>query len=48
MLLNPADTFCAWVMLTVQVEVPLQAPDQPVKVEPVAAMALSVTEVSWV
>src|SRR5215471_15292 len=42
---NVAVTALAWVMLTVQVPVPEQAPDQPVKLDPVPAVAVSVTEV---
>ena len=39
-----AVTFLAWVIETSQVAaVPVQAPDQPVKVEPVAAVADKVT-----
>ncbi len=39
-----AVTFLAWVSATSQVAaVPVQAPDQPVKVEPVAAVADKVT-----
>ena len=38
-----AVTACAADMVTVQVPVPLQAPDQPVKLEPLAGVALSVT-----
>ncbi len=43
--MKPAVTFCAFVMLNVQVRVPLQAPLQPLKVEPVAAVAVRVTGV---
>jgi hypothetical protein len=42
---NVAVTLRAAVMLTVQVPVPVQAPLQPEKVEPVAAAAVRVTEV---
>jgi hypothetical protein len=40
---NVAVTLRADVMETVQVEVPLHAPDQPENVEPVAAVAVRVT-----
>ena len=43
--LNVAVTLRAAVMDTVQAAAPLQAPLQPAKVEPLAAAALSVTEV---
>ena len=39
-----AVTLLAASMLTVQVLVPLQAPLQPVKVEPLAVVAMRVTE----
>src|SRR5215210_9304156 len=43
---KPALTLRAWLMVTLQVPVPEQpAPDQPVKRDPVAAGALSVTQV---
>lgn len=35
----------AWLMVTVQVDVPVHAPNQPVKREPAAAVAVSVTRV---
>ena len=38
-----AVTLRDWVMLTVQAPVPLQAPDQPLKECPLAAVAVSVT-----
>ena len=40
---NVAVTLRAWVMLTVQVPVPVQAPVHPAKVEPVPAAAARVT-----
>jgi hypothetical protein len=39
-----AVTLCAWAIVTVHVPVPVQAPLQPVKVEPVPAAAVRVTE----
>ena len=42
---NVAVTLCACVMETVQAPVPAHAPLQPVKVEPVAGVAVRVTEV---
>jgi hypothetical protein len=45
LVVNVAVTLRAWVMLTTQVPVPLHAPLQPVKVEPVLAAAVKVTEV---
>ena len=42
---NAAVTDFAAVMVTVQVPVPVQAPLQPAKVEPVAAAAVKVTAV---
>jgi len=44
-LVKVAVTLVFAVMLTVQVPVPVQAPDQPVKVEPVAGLADICTEV---
>jgi hypothetical protein len=41
--LNVAVTLRAWLMATVQPPVPLHAPLQPAKVEPEAAVAVSVT-----
>jgi hypothetical protein len=38
-------TFRAWLMVTVQLAVPVQAPLQPLKVEPVAGAAVKVTTV---
>jgi hypothetical protein len=38
-----AVTLHAWVMVTVQAPVPLQAPLQPEKVEPAAGVAVKVT-----
>ncbi|MBK7002904.1 MAG: hypothetical protein IPH35_24065 [Rhodoferax sp.] len=43
---NVAVTLCAAVILTVQLPVPLHAPPQPVKVLPVAEVAVRVTLVS--
>src|SRR5262252_506471 len=43
--LKVAVTDCAAVIETVQVPVPVQAPLQPAKVEPLAAAAVRVTEV---
>ena len=40
-----AVTLLAAAMITVQLPVPEQAPDQPVKLEPASAEAVSVTEV---
>ena len=40
-----AETVLAWVMVTVQLEVPEQAPDQPEKTEPAAGLALRLTRV---
>ena len=40
---NVADTDLACVMLSVQVPVPEQAPDQPLKPEPLAGVTVSVT-----
>jgi hypothetical protein len=45
---NIAVTERAWVIVTVQVPVPVQAPLQPVKVEPVDAVAVRVTLVPLV
>jgi hypothetical protein len=42
---NVAVTFRAALIVTVQVPVPLQAPDQPVKVEPAVGAAVRVTDV---
>jgi hypothetical protein len=42
--LNVAVTDFAVFIVTVHVPVPVQAPLQPVKVEPAAAVAVSVTE----
>src|SRR3989442_492253 len=42
-----AVTVRACVMLTVHVPVPLQSPFQPVKVDPVAGMGVSVTLMPW-
>jgi hypothetical protein len=42
---NVAVTFLALVIPTVQVPVPEQAPDQPVKLYPLAGEAESVTDV---
>lgn len=42
---NVAVTDLAWVMLTMQVSVPEQSPDHPVKPEPVAGVAVSATVV---
>ena len=42
---NIAETVLAWVMVTVQLEVPEQAPDQPAKTEPAAGLALRLTRV---
>jgi hypothetical protein len=43
--LKAAFTLTGLIIVTVQVPVPAQAPLQPVKTEPVAATAFSVTEV---
>ena len=40
---NVAVTFRAWVIVTVQTLVPVQASDQPLNDDPVAAVAVSVT-----
>ena len=40
---NVAPTDCAWVMVTTQEPVPVQAPVQPVKLQPCAGAAFSVT-----
>ena len=43
---NVAVTDCAWLIATVQVvAVPVQAPDQPVKLEPAVGAAVRVTDV---
>lgn len=42
---NVAVTDLAWVMLTMQVSVPEQSPDHPVKPEPAAGVAVSATVV---
>ena len=42
---KPAPTLLASVIETVHVPVPVQAPVQPVKVEPVSGVAVSVTDV---
>ena len=42
-----ASTLEAAFMVTVQAPVPLQAPLQPAKVEPLAAVGVSVTIVAW-
>ena len=44
-MVNVADTFFSASIVTVQPAVPLHAPDQPVKVNPVPAAAVSVTMV---
>jgi hypothetical protein len=47
-IVNVAVTFCAWVIVTTQVPVPEHpAPDQPVKVESAAGVAVRVTSVPW-
>jgi len=43
--LNVAVTDLALIIETVQVPVPVQAPDQPAKLEPSAGIAVSITEV---
>ncbi len=42
-MLKFAVTLRAWLIVTVQVPVPVHAPLQPVKVEPLAAAAVNVT-----
>jgi hypothetical protein len=45
---NVAVTLLAWVIETTQLLVPVQAPDQPVNVEPAEGDAVNVTDVPWV
>jgi len=45
--LNVADTDVAASIVTTQLPVPLQAPDQPAKVDPAAGMADNETTVPW-
>jgi hypothetical protein len=40
---NVAKTFCAAFMVTTQLPAPLQAPSQPLKLQPLAGVALKVT-----
>ena len=40
-----ADTLCAEFIITMQLPVPLQAPPQPVKLQPLAGVAVKVTGV---
>lgn len=40
---KPAETVLASLILIVQVPVPLHAPDQPVKVDPLLGVAINVT-----
>jgi hypothetical protein len=42
---NVADTLCAEFIVTMQLPVPLQAPPQPVKLQPLAGVAVNVTGV---
>ncbi len=42
---NVAVTLCAWLIVTWQLPVPVQAPLQPANVEPLAGVAVSVTRV---
>jgi hypothetical protein len=44
---NVAVTWRAWLIVTVHCPVPLQAPLHPWKLDPCAAVAVSVTPVPW-